>query len=165
MRKPVLWYVRCLDSTIPVLAISKVSGLLASFWSRAGRFESYLVAHPRRQIFSPSGSNDESASSKNRRTIGSKEITQDMSIPDQADLSFHWARRSLCCHCHLGGSNTNTSDYTTKKWEKRKFAKFISKFLLRFKPWEVLNIFQVMCLYGYFLKFGRVCNYNYFRLL
>ena len=37
--------VLCLESIIPVLAISKNSRL-ASFWSRAGRFESDLVTNP-----------------------------------------------------------------------------------------------------------------------
>ena len=41
--------VHCLASTIPILAKSKISRL-ASSW--AGWFESYLVAHLRRQVFS-----------------------------------------------------------------------------------------------------------------
>ena len=42
--------VRGLDSIKPLLDISKIS-LLDSFWSWAGRFESYLVANLRRQFF------------------------------------------------------------------------------------------------------------------
>ena len=42
--------VRCLDSVICILAMSKILRL-ASLYSWAGRFESYLVANPRRQVF------------------------------------------------------------------------------------------------------------------
>ena len=42
--------VHCLDSIIPVLAKSKISGLYLA--SVAGQFESYLVANHRRQVFS-----------------------------------------------------------------------------------------------------------------
>ena len=45
---------RCLDSIIPILAISRIQILktLAGLCSWSGRFESYLVAKPRRQVFS-----------------------------------------------------------------------------------------------------------------
>ena len=49
--------VRCIDSMIPILAKSKILRL-ASLRSCAGRFESYLVATPRRQIYSRRGSHD-----------------------------------------------------------------------------------------------------------
>ena len=39
--------VRCLDSIIPLLAISKKLKTLDSFWSRAAQFESHLVGHPK----------------------------------------------------------------------------------------------------------------------
>ena len=41
--------VHCLDSIIPILSKFKISRL-ASFWSRAGQFESYLAANPRRHF-------------------------------------------------------------------------------------------------------------------
>ena len=47
--------VHCLYSMRCILAISKV---LASFCSRAGWFESYLVENPRRHVFAWCGSND-----------------------------------------------------------------------------------------------------------
>ena len=47
--------VRCLDSLIPILAISGLKSL-ASFCSYTDRFESCLVAKPRRQVFSWRGS-------------------------------------------------------------------------------------------------------------
>ena len=43
--------VRCWDSLIHIFALSKFSRLLASFCSWAGRFESYLVANPRKICF------------------------------------------------------------------------------------------------------------------
>ena len=48
-------FVLCLDCIIPILSKIKMSRLLlVSGW--AGRFESYLVANPRRQVFSWHGS-------------------------------------------------------------------------------------------------------------
>ena len=48
--------VRCLDSMICILAISKRLRILAGFCSWAGCFESYLVKHLRRHIFAWCGS-------------------------------------------------------------------------------------------------------------
>ena len=50
--------VRCLDSTICILAISKSFKILASFCSWAGWFECYLVENPLRHVFAWCGSNE-----------------------------------------------------------------------------------------------------------
>ena len=40
------FFVRCLDSIIPLVSISKIFKPLLSFCACAGRFESYLVENP-----------------------------------------------------------------------------------------------------------------------